>query len=106
MKTISEEDQRVLDALQAAVTKELDKKRRLGHTISLSGRMVSRLPLERMRQSRSPISTSHRDHPAKPIERSALSYADSPGQYRHYLMRATGRHRLAPVVGFGVAKLV
>ncbi len=31
MKAISEEDQRVLDALQAAVTKELDKKRRLGH---------------------------------------------------------------------------
>lgn len=30
MKTIPEEDQRVLDALQAAVTKELDKKRRLG----------------------------------------------------------------------------
>ena len=33
MKTILEEDQRVLDALQAAVTEELDKKRRLGHYI-------------------------------------------------------------------------
>ena len=31
MKTIPEEDQRALDALQAAVTEELDKKRRLGH---------------------------------------------------------------------------
>ena len=33
MTTMPEKTQRALDALQAAVTKELDKKRRLGHYI-------------------------------------------------------------------------